>query len=52
LQDLNGMIGDVSAYHAPEILPNGDILIRRRVDPAPEVENDPEADPVTEPVDL
>ena len=58
LQDLNGMIGDLSAYHPPEILPNGDILIRRRVDPAPEAESDPEAetdpeaDAVTEPVDL
>jgi hypothetical protein len=52
LQDLNGMIGDVSAYHAPEILPNGDILIRRRVIPTPEVESDPDADAVTEPIDL
>lgn len=53
LQDLNGMIDDMSAYHAPEILPNGDILIRRRVEPedtpdAPETS----ADPVQNPVDL
>ena len=28
--DLMGEIGDLSAYHAPEVLPNGDILIRKR----------------------
>ncbi len=50
LQDLSGRIDDMSAYHAPEILPNGDILIRRRVDPAPEEESDPDA--ATAPVDL
>jgi hypothetical protein len=33
------MIGDVRNYHAPEMLPNGDIIIRRRVPaPAPEIE--------------
>ena len=31
LRDLQDRIGDLSAYHPPEILPNGDILIRRRV---------------------
>ena len=53
LQDLNGMIDDMSAYHAPEILPNGDILIRRRVEPedAPDAPETPE-DPVQNPVDL
>ena len=30
LRDLQDRIGDLSAYHPPEILPNGDILIRRR----------------------
>ena len=31
LQDLQDKVGDLSAYHPPEILPNGDILIRRKV---------------------
>ena len=30
LGDLTQMLGDVSGWQAPEILPNGDILIRRR----------------------
>ena len=42
LEDLNSSIaeslGDLSAYHAPEILPNGDILIRRKEPLAPEEE--------------
>ena len=28
--DLLGKIDDISNYHAPEILPNGDIIIRRK----------------------
>ena len=36
LRDLAGMIGDIRNYHAPEMLPNGDIIIRRKTpsDPA------------------
>ena len=34
LEDLARMIGDMRNYHAPEMLPNGDIVIRRRI-PAP-----------------
>ncbi|MFU8778633.1 MAG: hypothetical protein ACNA7M_13335 [Roseovarius sp.] len=30
LRELMDEIGDVSAYHAPEVLPNGDILLRRK----------------------
>ena len=30
LADLMAEIGDLSAYHPPEILPNGDIIIRRK----------------------
>lgn len=30
LRDLAGMIGDIRNYHAPEVLPNGDIIIRRK----------------------
>jgi hypothetical protein len=39
LEDLARMIGDVRNYHAPERMPNGDIIIRRRVPaPAPEID--------------
>ncbi|WP_434288085.1 AAA+ family ATPase [Celeribacter sp. SCSIO 80788] len=30
LEDLEGFVDDLGAYEAPEILPNGDILIRRK----------------------
>lgn len=30
LHDLSAMIGDIKNYHAPEVLPNGDIIIRRK----------------------
>lgn len=29
--ELMGMIGDFTNYHAPEVLPNGDIILRRKV---------------------
>ena len=35
LQDLSDMIDDFANYEAPEVLPNGDIIIRRRPE-APE----------------
>ena len=40
LRELQDRIGDLSAYHPPEILPNGDILIRRKepLDPSDEIE--------------
>lgn len=31
MQQLRGMVDDVTAYHPPEVLPNGDIIIRRKV---------------------
>lgn len=31
MRDLARIMGDISNYHAPEILPNGDIIIRRKV---------------------
>jgi len=31
LRDLEGALQDMNAYQAPEILPNGDIIIRRKV---------------------
>ncbi|MFN4099123.1 MAG: hypothetical protein ACK4GT_05050 [Pararhodobacter sp.] len=30
VSDLVEKLGDLSGWHAPEVLPNGDILIRRR----------------------
>jgi hypothetical protein len=30
LRELGAMIGDLRNYHAPERLPNGDIIIRRK----------------------
>ena len=40
LRDLEGALQDLNAYHAPEILPNGDILIRRKEPKIPEPEED------------
>ncbi|NUB43960.1 AAA+ family ATPase [Fertoebacter nigrum] len=50
LRELMVMIGDLRNYEAPEKLPNGDIIIRRKPDapmakPAPEVPDmSPDAD--------
>ena len=49
---LEEMMGDLSGWHAPEFLPNGDILIRRRQPADPEPEAAPEDDPVTDPLEL
>jgi hypothetical protein len=43
LKDLMAMIGDIDNYHAPEMLENGDIIIRRKLPSelaptAPEIE--------------
>lgn len=43
LEDLNDLFQDLNAYHPPEILPNGDIIIRRR-EPLPLPEEDGEVD--------
>ncbi|MBW4707569.1 hypothetical protein KX928_07200 [Roseobacter sp. YSTF-M11] len=43
LTDLMGKIDDWSVYEAPEILPNGDIIIRRK--PDKETEQVPEVQP-------
>jgi hypothetical protein len=29
--ELQGVIGDLTNYHKPEVLPNGDIIIRRKI---------------------
>jgi len=36
LTGILGRIDDLSNYHAPEMLPNGDIIIRRKTPLAPE----------------
>ncbi|MEE9429095.1 MAG: hypothetical protein V3V25_13215 [Paracoccaceae bacterium] len=42
LLELEGRLIDLQAYHAPEVLPNGDIIIRRRIplDPPEDGETD------------
>lgn len=30
IEGLEGFLDDLSGYHPPEVLPNGDIIIRRR----------------------
>lgn len=30
MEGMEGLLEDLSAYHPPEILPNGDIIIRRK----------------------
>lgn len=56
LGQLSEMLGDLSGWHAPEILPNGDILIRRRqpaspTEPAPN-DDDASSGPVLTPLEL
>ena len=45
LQGLKGWLEDLTAYEVPEVLPNGDILIRRKT--PMEVDPDPYAAPET-----
>ncbi len=45
LQRLLQNLRDMTQYHPPEILPNGDILIRRRQDSDTAPEPDPDQDP-------
>lgn len=44
VKDLGRMIGDVRNYEAPEKLPNGDILIRRKPDAPPPPQTIPEGE--------
>ncbi len=41
-------IKDWTAYHPPEVLPNGDIIIRKKIEPQEKPEADPEAVPGTD----
>lgn len=42
-------VKDWAAYHPPEILPNGDIIIRKKIEPLDPPEAQPEAVPQTDP---
>ena len=35
LRQWQGLIGSLNQYHAPEVLPNGDIILRRKEPPVP-----------------
>ncbi|QHQ33911.1 hypothetical protein [Algicella marina] len=48
LRDLTEKLGGLAMYELPEVLPNGDIIIRRKQD-APPVTVDPETN---EPIEL
>ncbi|WP_425092043.1 AAA+ family ATPase [Tropicimonas sp. S265A] len=44
---LEALVDEITAYQAPEVLDNGDIIIRRRPDAPPWAPADPEAeDPI------
>ena len=50
LAEIADKVEDWSRYEAPEILPNGDIIIRRKPDPedAPKVGTEPDANGTTD----
>ena len=50
--DLLSQVEDWSAYHPPEILPNGDIIIRRKAEKPDEEPAKPEDPETNEPIDL
>jgi hypothetical protein len=45
MRELARLIGDIRNYHPPEMLPNGDIILRRKVPPDPR-EPAPEGGPI------
>lgn len=51
LQDLTDTLGGLTAYELPEVLPNGDIIIRRRPD-APDLPEDFLEEQQNDPIDL
>ena len=44
IDDLSGFLDNLDAYHAPEVLPNGDILIRRKTPVEQGIEGNPEGE--------
>lgn len=50
MEDLAERLGEMSTYHAPEVLENGDILIRRKTPLPPKEEPlEPRETPLTNP---
>ncbi|SEQ25156.1 hypothetical protein SAMN04488092_10554 [Thalassovita taeanensis] len=45
LKELMEKVGDINMYHPPEMLPNGDIILRRKDDPLPPPEPPAESAP-------
>lgn len=45
LGSLFEQVQDWADYHPPEVLPNGDIILRKRTDPKPEPEDEPSDGP-------
>lgn len=56
LGDLADLLGDLSGWHAPQVQPNGDILIRRRQPSEPTVPEEATPDdtepPIVDPLEL
>lgn len=46
LQELRDALGNLNAYHPPEVLPNGDIIIRRRTPLPPPAEGKSEGEEI------
>ena len=46
MEGLRGVLDDLDAYHPPEVLPNGDIILRRKVplEPSPDGTGDVEVE--------
>lgn len=42
LEEMEGFFQELDAYHPPEVLPNGDIIIRRKQRPEPLPEGETE----------
>ena len=40
LDELGGLLENLDAYHPPEVLPNGDIIIRRKTPLEKELEDE------------
>lgn len=40
IEGFEGLLDDLTAYHPPEVLPNGDIIIRRKEPLQPEIGED------------
>lgn len=50
MRDLREMLDNLDGYHPPEVLPNGDIIIRRKRPTLPDPDSEP--DPETGDVEL